>query len=318
MWNQYGYFSQIGVLDFAGGNVVHISSGSAGLAITIISDKLEILSLTVDKTPEEVTKIQEQKEEQNNLTTQTAPQSSLILILGTSLLWFCWLGFNGGSSLKANDQAVLALINSNLGASGGLITYFCIGYIIHKIPSVNDMCSGVLAGLVAITPCAGYVTCWGAIIISIIASAISYFSISFKQRYKWFKDPLNVFGSHGIAGVVGLISLGFFANKEFSPEDGILYGGSVTFLANQCLSAIVTLIWSFTVSSIILLLLYGCKMLKFNNTDEFTEYGIGSDLTDYEASIDIFQQTEERKQLESEKELQREVEITNSVGDNQI
>ena len=271
-------------MDFAGGNVVHITSGFTGLAISIICGKLEREDLKLPKLDEE---------EEN--------YSSIIIIIGTSLLWFCWLGFNGGSSLKANDQAVIALINSNMGASGGLIIYFSLGYIINKKPSIIDMCIGVLAGLISVTPCAGYVTMYSSIIISMVASTITYFTIYFKKKYNLYRDPLDVFSCHGVSGIVGSLMLAFFAEKEFfAPEEGIVYGGSYQAFLFQLLGVVISLFWSFVISTIILILMFYCKTLTFSGLDDFSEYGVGIDLTDY--NVDTVDEEQQNIKPEGQEE----------------
>ena len=254
-WNSDGFLRNLGSIDFAGGNVVHISSGFAGLATAIVCDRLE-----------KIDNIQKKEK---------ARPSTLIVMLGTSLLWFGWFGFNGGSSLAANGQGVLALVNTNLAGATALATFGFISYLVNKIPSVNDMCLGTVCGLVGITPGAGYVPVYAAGIIGAVTAAVCYLACYLKEKYQLFDDRLDAFGCHGVGGVVGGLLTGLFSVQKFAGTNGAFYG-NVKLLGYQCASISVSASWSFATSILILIGMYYSNLIYFHNsnTEEFAKVDI--------------------------------------------
>ena len=180
-----GWLMQMGALDFAGGAVVHMNSGAAALAVALVLGKRKDTSLI--------------------------PHNLGYAVLGAALLWFGWMGFNGGSGLAADGLAANAIIVSNVAAALGLIVWTCLDtYVVGK-PTVLGAISGAVAGLVAITPAAGFVDVFGAICIGAIAPFVSYFAIYRLKSKLGYDDALDVWGIHGMSGVWGAIATGIFA-----------------------------------------------------------------------------------------------------------
>lgn len=219
-----GWLMQMGALDFAGGTVVHINSGITALAAAIVLGKRKDTSLL--------------------------PHNLGYAVLGAGLLWFGWMGFNGGSGLAANGLAANAILVSNVAAAIALIVWTALDtYIVGK-PTVLGAISGAVAGLVAITPAAGFVDVSGALVIGAVASLVSYAAIYYLKPKLGYDDALDVFGIHGMSGIWGAIATGIFATPLINEAAGLLYGNPEQLLI-QILSVVVTLVYSFVVSYII-------------------------------------------------------------------
>lgn len=190
-----------GDLDFAGGTVIHVNAGIAGLVVAwILGRRL-------------------------NLQEERKPSSIKLMVLGSSLLWFGWAGFNGGSAYGANGIAASAVLITNLAASVGGITWLIIEWFIIKKPTLIGVASGAVSGLVAITPAAGYVDVTGAIALGAIGSIVGYLGVVKLKDYFGHDDTLDAFGMHGLVGIAGAILTGVFANPEVDGESaGLLYG----------------------------------------------------------------------------------------------
>ncbi len=221
VWGEGGLLgSVIGAVDFAGGNVVHISSGVSGLVLSIMLGK----RLGFNKV---------------SYRTHNIP----FVLLGASILWFGWFGFNAGSALAANELAVHAFMTTNTSAAFAMLSWMLIDWIKEGKPTVVGAATGAVLGLVAITPGAGFVPLWSAIIIGIVVSPICYFTMSVVKKHFGYDDALDAFGCHGIGGIWGGIATGIFANRSvnsFAKWDGLLYGDSHLFLA-QLLSIVITI-----------------------------------------------------------------------------
>ncbi len=200
-----GIISKLGAIDFAGGTVVHISAGMAALASVFVLGKRK--------------------------NTSHLPHNIPYVALGTGLLWFGWYGFNAGSALAANGQAAAAFANTDIAASSGMITWLFLSWIVDKRPSMVGALTGVLAGLVAITPAAGYVELWAALLIGIIAAIVCFYAVKFRMRMGW-DDALDVWGCHGVGGIVGSILTGVFAAKSIGGFSGLIEGNSAQFVSN--------------------------------------------------------------------------------------
>ncbi|MBR0824910.1 ammonium transporter [Bradyrhizobium manausense] len=213
-----GFLGSMGVLDFAGGLVVHLSAGTGGLvAATVMGRRYGYGS--------------------ENL----SPFDLSLAVMGTGLLWVGWFGFNGGSALAANSRAVMAIIATHLAACAGALTWGAIEWSTRRKPSVLGMISGAVAGLGTITPASGYVAPWHGIVIGIVAGAICYWACTWlKQRFN-YDDSLDVFGVHGIGGLTGTLLAGVFATSAIGGTSGLfenhpqqvliqLYGIAVTFV----------------------------------------------------------------------------------------
>jgi Amt family ammonium transporter len=200
-----GFIAKMGAIDFAGGTVVHISAGMAALASVFVLGKRK--------------------------NTEHLPHNIPYVALGTGLLWFGWYGFNAGSALGATSQAAMAFLNTDLAASVAMVTWLALSWIVDKRPSMVGALTGVLAGLVAITPAAGYVEPMGALMIGIIASIVCFYAIKFRIKMGW-DDALDVWGCHGVGGLVGSVLTGVFAVSGVGGFSGLLEGNTDQFLAN--------------------------------------------------------------------------------------
>ena len=219
-----GWLMQMGALDFAGGAVVHINSGISALAVALVLGKRKDPSLI--------------------------PHNLGYAVLGAALLWFGWMGFNGGSGLAADGLAANAIIVSNVAAAVGLIVWTMIDtYVVGK-PTVLGAISGAVAVLVGITPAAGFVDVFGALVIGAVAPLISYFAIYYLKEKVGYDDALDVWGIHGMSGVWGAIATGIFAVPYINGAAGLI-AGNPNQLAVQIISVIATIIYSFTISFIL-------------------------------------------------------------------
>lgn len=218
-----GFIATIGALDFAGGTVVHISAGFAALASILV------LGRRIKKdSPHNISKV----------------------ALGTALLWFGWYGFNAGSALSANGQAAIAFVNTQVAASVAMVTWLLISWLKDGRPSMVGALTGVLAGLVAITPAAGFVEPWAALVIGVAASIVSFYSVEFRIKRKW-DDALDVWAVHGMSGVTGSILTGVFAAEAIGGASGWIEGNFAQFMSNVYGTAI-AIIFSFVATWIIL------------------------------------------------------------------
>ena len=219
-----GWLMQMGALDFAGGTVVHINSGVTALALALILGKRKDDSLL--------------------------PHNLGYSVLGAGFLWFGWMGFNGGSALAANGLAASAILVSNIAAATALVTWVIIDVFKIGKPTMLGAITGGVAGLVAITPAAGFVDVPAAIVIGFITAFVSYFAIYYLKSKLGYDDALDVFGVHGLSGIWGAIATGIFASPAVGGVAGLIYGnpGQVTI---QIISVIVTIIYAFAVSFIL-------------------------------------------------------------------
>lgn len=211
-WHPDGLFRNWGVLDFAGGTVVHMSAGIAALAGAIY----------LGKRKERIEK----------------PANIPYVILGTGLLWFGWFGFNAGSALGANGDAVIAFANTNLASASSMITWIFLDRFQNRKMSSLGACIGAIVGLVAITPAAGFVSIGQSIFIGFVAAIASNFAIRLNKKSE-MDDTLDVFPSHGIGGIVGMILTGVLAK-----DAGLIYGETTTFF-NHLLALIIVAAYTF-------------------------------------------------------------------------
>lgn len=215
-----GILQQWGVLDFAGGIVVHATAGFAALVATIYVGKRK--------------------------GSEHQPSNIPLVAVGTTLLWFGWYGFNAGSELDMNDITVAAFINTDVSASFAAITWLLIEWNSgKKKPTFIGLMTGAVAGLATITPAAGYVTVGSAAIIGTMSGVVCYMAVEFKNSMKW-DDALDVWGVHGVGGVFGTILLGLLANSAINPgtPDGLLYGGGIGLLFKEIIALLAAIIWA--------------------------------------------------------------------------
>lgn len=250
-----GWIAQLGALDFAGGTVVHITAGVSTLAAVLVLGK---------------------RISQHNGNPET-PHNIPFVVLGGALLWIGWFGFNGGSALAANGIAANAFVVTMIAASTAAVVWGMISYFHLGRPGVLGLISGGVAGLVAITPAAGYVDTTGAIAIGIGAGIFCYGGILLKKRFH-YDDALDVFGVHGIGGTWGAIATGIFATGTLaSTSKGVAYGGGFTLLGAQLIAVATVWVFAFTVTFAIMMVLK--KVMTIRMTKE--EERIGADITQH-------------------------------------
>lgn len=220
VWGQGGFLAKIGSVDFAGGNVIHITSGVSGLVLCLLLGKrngYEHVNYRVHNIP--------------------------FVALGAALLWFGWFGFNAGSALGANGLAAHAFTTTALSAAAAMLSWMLIDVFTNKVPTLVGASTGLVVGLVAITPGAGFVPVWAALIIGLLVSPICYFTVSVVKKKFGYDDALDAFGCHGIGGIWGGIATGLFAQRSINPTakwNGLVFGDTRLFTA-QLLSIVITI-----------------------------------------------------------------------------
>ncbi len=220
-----GFLFQWGALDFAGGTVVHINSGVAALALALLLGKRKDTNLL--------------------------PHQLGYSVIGAALLWFGWFGFNAGSALSAGGLAGQAFINTNTATAAAMVSWVIIDYLKTGKPTLLGAISGAIAGLVAITPAAGFVTLQAAVIIGLVTSAVSYFAISYLKPKLGYDDALDVFGIHGMSGIWGALATGLFAAPFInSLGTGVFYGNPGQ-IVTQILAIVIVAAYSFVATLII-------------------------------------------------------------------
>lgn len=237
-----GILAQWGVLDFAGGIVVHTTAGFAALASVIYVGKRRDV--------------------------QSLPNSIPLVAIGTGLLWFGWYGFNAGSELDVDANTTLAFLNTDVAASFAAITWLIIEWVQTGKPKFIGLLTGAVAGLATITPAAGYVPLWAAIIIGIAAGSICYFAVRLKNKLGW-DDALDVWGVHGIGGAIGTIMLGIFASTTVSSQSGLLEGDG-NFFIKETISVLIAAVYAFVFTYLMLALINFITPVKVSEEDELT------------------------------------------------
>ena len=225
-----GFLARLGVVDFAGGIVVHLSAGFAALASVFVVGKRVML-------PGE----------------KSGPHNIAFMALGTGLLWFGWFGFNGGSALAANGVAATAFVNTDIAGSLAMVAWLLISWVRDGRPSMTGALTGAVAGLATVTPAAGYVQPWAAAIIGLLASLVCYLAVQFRMRRDW-DDALDVWGVHGVGGALGIVLTGVFASAAVNGVSGLVEGNVNQFVV-QVLAVVITATYSFLVTLGILKLL---------------------------------------------------------------
>jgi ammonium transporter, Amt family len=215
-----GFLAQMGLKDFAGGTVVEINSGIAGLVAALMLGKRRGF-------PHE----------------PMIPHNLILSVLGASLLWVGWLAFNGGSALAANGTAAFALMNTQIAGAAGALAWMAFEWHRHKRPSVLGIISGAVAGMVAITPSCGFVSPMGALAIGAIAGLACFLASTSLKRKLGYDDSLDVFGVHGIGGLVGTLGIGVFGSTVWGGAPGLLEGNPAQ-LGIQFVGCLVTVLWS--------------------------------------------------------------------------
>ena len=219
-----GFLQKMGVVDFAGGIVVHVSAGIAALASVIFLGARHHRS-----------------HEPHNIT---------YVALGTGLLWFGWFGFNGGSALAANGQAAAAFVNTDIAGSVAMLVWLMISWVHEKRPSFVGALTGAVGGLATITPCAGFIEPWAAVVVGVASAVICYMACMFVKKMDW-DDALDVFGVHGVGGMLGSVLVGVFAVKSVGGVDGLIAGNMHQFLI-QVFAVALTSVYAFVVTMLLL------------------------------------------------------------------
>jgi Amt family ammonium transporter len=256
VWGDGGWLKGLGALDFAGGTVVHINAGIAALAAALVVGKRQGYG--------------------NHAT--FIPHNLPMTVLGAGLLWFGWFGFNAGSALAANALASSAFTATHLATCAATLAWVGTEWIVRGKPTTLGAASGAVAGLVAITPAAGYVGPMAAILIGIGAGIICYLAVLIKPRLG-YDDSLDVVGVHCVGGIWGALATGLFASKlvNSAGADGLFYGNPGQFLI-QVIAVVVTMVFSFVVSYILFKILDATMGLRVTPEDEVA----GLDITEHQ------------------------------------
>ena len=239
-----GFLGEAGVLDFAGGTVVHINSGVAGLVAAFVLGKR--IGFRVES---------------------LAPHNLHYSVLGASLLWVGWFGFNAGSALAANGSAGMAIAVTQIATAGAALSWMFAEWIGHRKPSVLGIISGAIAGLVAITPASGFVDPIGALIIGLVAGAVCYWGATSLKNAFGYDDSLDVFAIHGLGGIVGAILTGVFAVAEIGGASGLIEGNGAQVLT-QLYGIAATVVYSAVATFIILMIVKAVMGLRVSEDEE--------------------------------------------------
>jgi Amt family ammonium transporter len=248
-----GWLFQRGALDFAGGTVVHINAGIAALALAVILGRR-----------------------------RGWPHNLTLTLIGTGILWFGWFGFNAGSALAANGVAVTAFVNTMMAAAAGMLGWLLVERIRFGHFTTLGAASGAVAGLVAITPCAGFVGGMAPILIGAVTGFICFWAVNLKVRFG-YDDSLDVVGVHLVGGILGSLLVGLFADTAVNEagKDGLFFGGGWDLMAEQVIAVAATLVFSFVVTAVIALVLRAVM-----------PGGIRASVEDEETGLDLTQHSE--------------------------
>jgi Amt family ammonium transporter len=237
-----GFLGEMGALDFAGGTVVHINAGIAGLVGALILGKRKDTALIPSNLP--------------------------MVVIGTGLLWFGWFGFNAGSAVASNALASAAWLNTNVATAVAALSWMFVEWLHAKKPTVLGLASGAIAGLVAITPAAGFVNVIGAVIIGLVAGVVPYFAVAVLKHKLGYDDALDVFGIHGVAGILGAVLTGVFADPSINEAGkGLLYGNPGQVLI-QALAVVITIIYDAIATLVILIVAKALTGLRVSPEEE--------------------------------------------------
>ena len=243
----------IGALDFAGGDVVHISSGLTGLVLCLLLGKRKGFGMMSYR-----------------------PHNVPFVALGATLLWFGWFGFNAGSEFAADGVAALALVNTVVASGSALISWVIVERVKVGKPTLVGAATGLVAGLVVITPAAGFVEPWAALVMGLIVSPICYFAISFCKAKIGYDDALDAFGCHAVGGIVGGICTGIFCAPELSWTDfgGLIYTGDASLLGSQIPGILITIVFVGVLDVVIGLIVKACFKGSLRVSEEEEAQGL--------------------------------------------
>jgi len=254
VWASDGWLYKMGALDFAGGTVVHISSGVSALVAAVMIGKRKGY-------PGE----------------EMRPHNLTMTLIGTGILWFGWFGFNAGSALEANGIAVVAFVNTHVAAGAAALGWVFVEWAHRKKPTALGAASGAVAGLVGITPAAGFVTVTGAIAIGVVVSIACYAAVMYKHRLG-YDDSLDTFGVHGVGGTIGAILTGVFCSSAVNSaaKDGLIFGNASQMLP-QLAGVGATWLYAGLMSAVLLFIVDKITGLRVKSTEE----DAGLDLTQH-------------------------------------
>jgi Amt family ammonium transporter len=248
VWGAGGWLANFGALDFAGGTVVHISSGVSGLVAAIIIGKRK-----------------------GHGKAAMTPHNIPFVLIGAALLWIGWFGFNGGSALAINGIAMNAFATTNTAAATGLLSWVIVEWMHHGKPTLLGAATGAVVGLVAITPAAGFVGIMPSIIIGLVVSPLCYFGVSVLKAKLGYDDALDAFGCHGIGGIWGALATGLFADKSINSyvqHNGLFLGGGTTQLLIQIIAVAVTIMLAIVGTFIIIKVISLFTSLRVTEQEE--------------------------------------------------
>jgi len=257
VWGAGGWMKGLGTLDFAGGIVVHLTSGISALAAAIFLGRRK-----------------------NYLREPMPPHNLPLTVLGAGLLWFGWFGFNAGSALSSGGLSTVAFVTTHIAAVSATLMWVIIEWLHRGKPTMFGAATGAIAGLATITPASGFVGPMPALLIGLSAGAVCYVSLNLKGRLG-YDDSLDAFGVHGIGGILGTCAVGFFASKVINAAgaDGLFFGNPHQ-LAVQCISLLVTALYAFGVTLLLLVLINKTIGLRVSEEEEV----MGLDLSQHEES----------------------------------
>jgi len=252
-WVYGGWLGQRGSIDFAGGTAIHVNAGIAALAAVLVLGKRKAGA--------------------------APPHSMPLVMIGAGILWFGWFGFNAGSALAANGQAAQAFMNTFLAAAAAGLAWVIVEWLRDGHPTNLGAASGIVVGLVAITPAAGYVAGASPIFIGLIAGVVCCYAVKLKNK-AGYDDALDVVGVHFVGGLVGSLLIGFFADPDFfkgSFEKGLFFGGDAGLLLEQVLANGVAIVWSFVITLILMVVLKNTIGVRVSDETEYN----GLDLAEH-------------------------------------
>ena len=254
VWSSDGWLFKLGALDFAGGTVIHISAGISALVMALLLGK------------------------RAGVNGGKSPHNLPFAVLGAGFLWFGWFGFNAGSALSVGNVTISAFLNTNTAAAAAAITWMILDWFENKVPTVLGVITGLVAGLVAITPAAGYVTPMASIFIGACGSIMGFIFVSKIKPKFGYDDSLDVFGVHGIAGITGALLTGLFATKTINgaAADGLFYGNPGQLLV-QTITVVVAIVFAAVGTFVIFKIVDAVIGLRVCKNDEY----IGLDLTQH-------------------------------------
>ena len=255
VWGMDGWMRTLGVLDFAGGTVVHISSGISGLVIALMIGKRKGYGSEI-----------------------MLPHNLPMTVIGASLLWFGWFGFNAGSALSANGLAANAFVVTHVAAAAATVSWVLVEWLYHGKPTILGAASGCVAGLVSITPACGFVSTLPAIAIGLAGGLICFFAVSMLKTKLGYDDALDAFGVHGIGGTWGALATGIFASTEVNPAgaDGLIFGHPELVLT-QLIGVVTTMAFAAIMTFIIIKLIGVFMNVRADENDE----EIGLDISEH-------------------------------------